>query len=387
MITVLLPEELAGQQQGSLTGLFERDPTDARRAALVITGLQYRLPAAHSIGYIISPADSCGFSGAAFAYLHNYVVLTNGRVPRVLRCVIGGRPVPAEAVTLALYSPAAVRGADMLRSSLGGDTCDGSAASTGTNPPPTPTSTTTSSASSSTADAAGNHHSTSTDGTWDPLQLMVRAVHASAPPPRSRSRGRIPLGIGWLQWLVLELCSLVLVGPPWPTAAASVAALRIGWLQWALLELALLCRLSQLHQLLVWLRVDVRRASRSLLSVPARCSSLLAQCLLRLGQVARLAMQRGRSVVWLGCACALVCDVVLGVVLTRLVQRRLDSAALLKTVTDLSTVSGCQPGQGGVGDGVRLWATPWRAIKTINEPLVYIFLPSISLHFCTDVSL
>ncbi|KAF0296112.1 Phosphatidylinositol N-acetylglucosaminyltransferase subunit Q [Amphibalanus amphitrite] len=332
MITVLLPEELTRQQQGSLTGLFERDPRDPRRAALVVTGLQYRLPEARSLGYLISPADSRDFSGAVFAYLHNYVVITNGRVPRVLRCVIDGQPVPAESVTLALYSPAAVRGADMLRGSLAGvgAACDAPAANAQTNHAP--------------ADgvANGRRAPPAPDGSWDPLQLMVRAVLAAEPAPAARARMPLGLGIGWLQWLVLELCSLAFVGPPWPAAAAGAAAagaaaLRIGWLQWALLELALLCRVSQLHRLLVWLRVDVRSASRSLLSAPARCSSLLAQCLLRLSQVARLAMHRGRSVVWLGCVCALVCDVALGVILTRLVQRRLDSAALLKTVTELST--------------------------------------------------
>ena len=145
MITVLLPEELAGEQQGSLTGLFERDPSDRRRAALVITGLQYRLPGAHSLGYLISSADSCGFSGAAFSYLHNYVVITNDRVPRVLRCVVGGQPVPAESVTLALYSPAAVRGADMLRGSLGGDV-DGAASGAETSSGP-----------ASTTASSGNH--------------------------------------------------------------------------------------------------------------------------------------------------------------------------------------------------------------------------------------
>ncbi|XP_037089629.1 uncharacterized protein LOC119109987 [Pollicipes pollicipes] len=107
MITVLLPEELAGRQQGSLTGVLERDGADGRRAALLVTGLEYRLPGARSLGYLISSEDSCGFSGAAFAYLHNYVVVANGAVPRVIRCVVRGAPVPPEAVTLVLYSPAA----------------------------------------------------------------------------------------------------------------------------------------------------------------------------------------------------------------------------------------------------------------------------------------
>ncbi|XP_037089630.1 phosphatidylinositol N-acetylglucosaminyltransferase subunit Q-like [Pollicipes pollicipes] len=48
-------------------------------------------------------------------------------------------------------------------------------------------------------------------------------------------------------------------------------------------------------------------------------------------------MQRHRSVVWLSCATALVCDVALGVGLTRLVRHHLDSAALHRTVTDTTT--------------------------------------------------
>lgn len=254
MITIFLPEDLlAGGQQGSLSGIFEAHRSDPRRhAVLVVTTLQYRLPDSRSLGYLVGADDSKqGFSGAAFAHRPNFVVLAGGVVPRVLRCVVGGAPVPPELVTLALYSPAAVRGADLLRAQLAA-------------PPPG----------------------------WDPLHLMVRGVQAesvtAAAGVPSAGQPRVPFAVGWLQWLVLELCSLVLLGPPWWRPGAG-GVLRVGWLQWALLELALLLRVSQLHRLLVWLRVDVSRISRSLLAVPLRCSALLAQCLLRVSQVSALA--------------------------------------------------------------------------------------------------